>query len=38
MSDAGDLAAVMGEANIAFDFQSIRWYGLYIIKPAHVFL
>ncbi len=33
-----DLAAVMGEVNIALDFQGIKWYGLYIIKPAHVFL
>lgn len=37
MSDAVDLAAVMGEVNIALDFQGIKWYGLYIIKAAYVF-
>ncbi len=38
MSFTVDLAAVMGEVNIALDFQSIKWYGLYIIKAAYVFL
>ena len=28
----------MGEVNIALDFQGIKWYGLYIIKAAYVFL
>jgi len=32
------LVAVMGEVNIALDFQGIKWYGLYIIKVAYVFL
>jgi hypothetical protein len=38
MSFTFDLAAVMGGVNIALDFQGIKWYGLYIIKAAYVFL
>jgi hypothetical protein len=33
-----DLTVMMSEVNIALDFQGIKWYGLYIIKAAYVFL